>query len=533
MASPPCAGWPCVCPPRPGWRPCCTSPSRRGPRARSIDALPRAGRSPWTRRPAPPARRISREARHHHGRRDPLAPFPGGAGARSGLSSAAMKVVRRLARLTGELARAFATGRRVGFRDGVGSPLELLVALRHLAGGPGLVAGRAVETLEREWERYLPVRRAVCFGSGRLSLYALLEGLGIGRGAEVIVPGFTCVVVPNAVLYAGARPVYADIDERSLNVDVGEIEAKITERTKAFVLSHNFGIPGDVQGAQKLVEKYGLHMIEDCAHALGARYRGRRVGTFGTAAFFSLEQSKVIAAVRGGVAVTGDRDLARSLDEFRSRCRAPGAAEVRRLLVQHLAFRLFSAPWASTLGAVVWRYLARAGFIVDAVAPEELAGLRPPGYESRLSDAQAALARLQLRRLDRANLRRQRNAARLSAVCAGIPRLRRHDESGHEGAIYLRYPVWVEHKHEAIARGRRGRVEIGSWFSSVTHPTGRGAAAAGYVEGTCPRGEAAAAHVINLPTHRRLRRGEVAELAAVLADVAGTGAPLPPPARGL
>src|SRR5262249_20642598 len=151
-----------------------------------------------------------------------------------------------------ELAREACAGRRVAFREGMPAPGELRAVLGCLAQSPRkLVDGGAVSAYEREWAAFLSVRHAVAFGSGRLSFYAILRALGVGAGDEVIVPGYTCVVVANAVVYAGAHPVYADIERDSLNVDVKAVELRMTPKTKVFVLSHNFGIPGNVDAALK------------------------------------------------------------------------------------------------------------------------------------------------------------------------------------------------------------------------------------------------------------------------------------------
>ena len=120
----------------------------------------------------------------------------------------------------------------------------------------------------------------------------------IGEGDEVLVQAFTCVAVPNSVLWAQATPVYADIDA-TLNIDPIDVEKKITNRTKAIIVQHTFGIPADMDALVALAKKHNILLIEDCAHSLGATYKGKKVGTFGDAAFFSFGRDKVVSSVFG------------------------------------------------------------------------------------------------------------------------------------------------------------------------------------------------------------------------------------------
>jgi perosamine synthetase len=420
---------------------------------------------------------------------------------------------------TGDAVRALVrearADRLVTFREGMRAPGEIRATLACLARPGRLRDGRAASDYERDWEAFLSVRHAVAFGSGRLSFYAILRALDVGPGDEVIVPAYTCVVVPNAVVYAGARPVYADIERDSLNVDLRAVELRITPRTKAFVLSHNFGIPGNVDGAVKLAERAGVAMVEDGAHALGAYQGGRRIGTFGAAGFFSTEASKVMSTVRGGMAVTNDDGLAAALRRVQAECAAPSAATVRRLLLQHLLARLSAHPAIARVGALVWAGFARRGWLVPPMTREELAAIRPPGYEVRLSDAQAMLGRVQLRYLDDANRQRRRNAARLAAACRANG-LESFAASPESEPVFVRYPVWVNDKAGVLAENARSRVEIGAWFRAVTDPSEAAGVAAGYVPGSCQIGEAAAAHVVNVPTHRALRDDDIRRVMAVL-----------------
>ena len=144
------------------------------------------------------------------------------------------------------------------------------IALSITSASPGKVLS-ALSTYEDQFAGLFPKDiQAFAFWKGRVALYAILESLGIGPGDEVIMPGFTCVVVPNAVLYRGAIPIYVDIEETSFTMDVRDIEQKITSRTRAIIVQHTYGIPAEMDAIMAVAAQAGVAVIEDCAHALGS-----------------------------------------------------------------------------------------------------------------------------------------------------------------------------------------------------------------------------------------------------------------------
>lgn len=154
----------------------------------------------------------------------------------------------------------------------------------------------------------LKVKHAVATTSGTCSLMACLAALGIGGGDEVIVPGYTFIASISTIMLAGAIPVLAEIDE-SLTIDPTKIEALITPKTKAIMPVHMLGNPCDLDAILAIAKKHGLYVIEDCCQAVGASYRGNRVGTYGNIGAFSLNLFKTISSGDGGAVITNDDDL--------------------------------------------------------------------------------------------------------------------------------------------------------------------------------------------------------------------------------
>jgi dTDP-4-amino-4,6-dideoxygalactose transaminase len=175
-----------------------------------------------------------------------------------------------------------------------------VVASGHVAEGP------QTEHFEREFAAYLCQPHAIAASSGTAALHLVLNAMGIGPGDEVILPSFVCSALLNAVNYTGAAVVLADIDARTLNMDVLDAARHLSRRTKAIILPHMFGLPADTDRFLGL----GVPIIEDCAQSIGSAYGFKPIGSCGRAAVFSFYATKVLAAGEGGMVVTSDRELA-------------------------------------------------------------------------------------------------------------------------------------------------------------------------------------------------------------------------------
>ena len=171
----------------------------------------------------------------------------------------------------------------------------------------------AVKKLEEEFAKYLGVKYAVSFNSGRSSMYAILRALELPKGSDVKIQAFTCNAVANPILWAGLNPVYVDCDN-----DFNAVSG-------VDIVQHTFGLPNE-----KALNK---QVIEDCAHALGAEINGKKVGTFGKAGFFSFSRDKVISCVYGGMAVTNDDELGKKLQALQKEFGMPGMAWIKQQIL--------------------------------------------------------------------------------------------------------------------------------------------------------------------------------------------------------
>jgi len=233
-----------------------------------------------------------------------------------------------------------------------------------------LSMGEVTRRFEEEFSKYIGARFAFAVSSGTAALHIACRALGLGPGDEVIVPSLTFVATANVVLYCGAKPVFADvISEDDLTISPDDVLEKITDKTKAIIVVHYAGYPCKMKEISEIAEDYGIKVIEDCAHAIGAEYMGKKCGVLGDVGCFSFFANKNLVTGEGGMVVTNDE----------------GLAEKIRLLRSH------------GMTTLTWdRYKGHA-YTYDVV---EL------GYNYRISEIESAIGLVQLRKLDANNSKR-------------------------------------------------------------------------------------------------------------------------------
>ncbi len=368
------------------------------------------------------------------------------------------------------------------------------------------IKGKSAHKLEQAFSLAHQDQPSISFASGRQSLYAVLKALKIGEGDEVIIQAYTCIVVPHAVIWSGAKPVYADIDG-SLNIDVTSAERLLTPRTKALIVQHTFGVPADMDSIMSFCKKHGLLLIEDCAHALGASYDGKPVGTLGDAAIFSFGRDKIISSVSGGMATAKDGLVAARLRSIQSSSPYQPRVRVLQNLLHPILVPFFTSlmPLAG-LGSLLLRMTQGIGLLNKVYTSQELASVPPEHKTEQLPEALANLALDQFTK-DLANFNERREALveRYSAW------LKAHPAAGIEQAVHpssqpvhLRYALLTAASTEALTDAKQSGIVLGDWYSHVIVPKPVDEDVLAYKQGSCPKAESAAKRSINLPTHPRL-----------------------------
>lgn len=367
--------------------------------------------------------------------------------------------------------------------------------------------GGGISKLENQFRDYFRVKHALSFNSGRSALLAILKSLKLNPGDEVLFQAFTCNAVVNPIQWAGLKPRYIDCNEDDFNIDTADLKRKISSKSKALIVQHTFGLPGDLREIQKLCQEHNLILIEDCAHSLGAEYNGKKVGSFGRAAFFSFSRDKVISSVYGGMAITNDDELAGNLKKYQTEIKYPSYFWVKQQLLHPLLMDWLILPSYSVFGKYLLFFLQSIRILSKAVHWKEKIGKKPSYFPCRLPNALALLALNQFKKIEKFSLHRKELAdfyyKNLRNSSFSLPR-----EFSERKHIFLRFPIKRKNAHLIIRKAWKKNILIGDWYTSVVAPDDTKLERVWYEIGTCPKAEKLAKETLNLPTHINISKKE-------------------------
>jgi perosamine synthetase len=360
------------------------------------------------------------------------------------------------------------------------------------------------------------------FFKGRVALHAILRAAGIGSGDQVLLPGYTCVVVPNAINYTGAEPVYLEVEVETGNVDCDLLEAGLghswqTEKAKAIIVQHTYGIPCNMDKIWEFAKKHKLLVIEDSCHALGSTWKGRPVGSLGDAAFFSSQWSKPITTGLGGWAVANTPELENRLDAISSEYTVPSTAEALQLELQFLVYSLLNHPHLFWIIQGIYRTLGKLGLAIGSSTSGELSCELPDDYKKGMHSLQQRRLKRLLAQTKETVSVRKKNADLIEEALqdVGLPLVPVPIESV---PVFLRYPLYFDNKVDILAEAKRLRIQLGDWFLSPIHPNPDKWELAGYKKGTCPIAEKLSKQAINIPTGSGLNKKEIRRTVSFLAE---------------
>lgn len=321
-----------------------------------------------------------------------------------------------------------------------------------------LAMGPRTAKFEQAFAEMCGVKHAIAVASGTTALHSALLANGIGPGDEVITTPFTFIATIDAIMYVGARPVFVDIDEETFNLDLSQVESVITPRTRAILPVHLYGYMCDMDRMQAIAEKYGLSIIEDSCQAVMATYKGKRAGSFGTGAF-SFYATKNMMCGEGGMVTTND-------DLIADKCR------------------------------LIRNHGTRRGYQHEML-----------GYNFLMTDVEAAIGLVQLKRLPEFLEKRAANAAYFSAKIESVKTPTVKEGYGH---VWHQYTVRVNgHRDRDAAIEQLGKAGIGArvYYPTPAHWQPHVRAVVGEVQ--LPVVERLANQVMSLPVHTGLSQEDL------------------------
>ena len=336
---------------------------------------------------------------------------------------------------------------------------EVEAVVKVLRSGPltnALGAGPMVKQFEKKYAEFAGVKHAVAVNTGTAALHSAIVAAGVKQGDEVILPSFTFVATAEAVVMAGGKPVFTDIDPETYNISPAEIEKNITKKTKAIVPVDLYGLPAEVKPIRKIAAEHGLAVVEDAAQAHGATYDEKPAGFFADVACWSLYASKNMTTGEGGVITTDNDEM----------------AETMRLLRTHGE----KAKYASLM----------------------------LGYNYRMSEIQAAIGLAQLAKLPAFVAKRRKNAKRLTKILAETEKLQLPKETQARQHSWYLYTVRLTHatadeRNNIVEELRKKDIGAEVYYANPVHimPFYRDS----FGRRTLPETEKAAKQVFSLPIH--------------------------------
>jgi dTDP-4-amino-4,6-dideoxygalactose transaminase len=326
-----------------------------------------------------------------------------------------------------------------------------------------LIQGPRIAEFEAAVAERLGGGHAVTTSYGRMAAYHIFKALDLPRGSEVVFPALTFWVVPEMARVAGLEVVFADVDPHTFNLTPDSLERALTPRTRAVVPTHIYGLPCDMEEIMGVARRHGLRVVEDCAHALGASYRGQPTGSFGDAALLSFQVLKPLNTCGGGMAFTRDAELARRIGTSARALPWPREADVLKRIRLAKVERALMDPaiFSLTVFPILWA----ASFVdarPDVYLWEKVRPLHPfpPGYERRYANVQAALGLAGLERLEGWTARTRDNARAMSAVLSGVPGVVVPPAPTDRVHVYYQYPVYVPDRDAAVRRALRAGLDV-------------------------------------------------------------------------
>lgn len=336
------------------------------------------------------------------------------------------------------------------------------------------------------------------FWKGRVALYALMKAYGIKKDDEVILPAFTCVVVPNAIIYCQAKPVYVDINPQTLNCDAEEIRKKITEKTKFIISQNTFGLSSDLDAIMVIAKEKNIIVIEDCTHGLGGFYKGRKNGTIADASFFSTQWNKPFSTGIGGMAYVHDKDVAEKMKSIEKTSKAPSFLERVQLSVLLSVRSIMKAPAVYWPMIKLYRFLSKNNLVVGSSQGNELDNpILPDDFLKQMSNVQFKKGISELMKLNQYVSHRVKVAAQYDEA---LRKLGIKINSNSDNA-YLKYPLLVKDRKLFFELAAKKNIELGDWFISPIHPITEQFHLWQYDYGKFPIAEYVSAQIVNLPTH--------------------------------
>lgn len=368
--------------------------------------------------------------------------------------------------------------------------------------------GPAVAQVERELEKYFQVKSATTFDSGRSALYFALKALQIQKGDGVLVQAYTCGVVSNAIIWSGGTPQYVDI-RPDCTMNPEDLKKKITPQSKVLLIQHTFGIPAQMESLLQIAREHNLMVIEDCAHVIGGKYKGKLLGTFGDMGMLSFGSDKALSCGRGGALITNNPELAENIQELQSELTLPPLIKTLQQLITFKIFYFTKPLYNFEVGKWILAFGKKVHLLSRIIEQQEKQGQNLPFYPSIFPNSLAYILLRQLKRLEFFNAERLKWTEKYKEHFPGL-------SLPEKEVFLLRFPLFVARPHHVHQAAKKEGILFGDWYNSPIAPKDMRQDKMQYVSGSCPMAEKLASQSINLPIHFRITQKQFERIVKII-----------------
>lgn len=278
-----------------------------------------------------------------------------------------------------------------------------------------VIEGEDIQNFEKKLAEYLGVQKTFTFGSGRTALYVALKALNLRKNDEIIVPAYTCAIVIEVILRLGLKPIFIDVNLETYNLDIDSLREVIGNNTKAIIPIHLFGRPCEMDNISEIAGDLGLKVIEDAAQALGAEYKGKRIGTMGNLGVFSFGLGKCITGGNGGAVSVNDHEILGNIELAKESLPNPDYVDIFNILKNIFGMKIFRNPH---FYALIRNQLVNKLNLEDNNILENCVSLYKGGREylhptirfKKMSNLSATITNIQLTKVDEFNKKRIHNS---------------------------------------------------------------------------------------------------------------------------
>lgn len=338
------------------------------------------------------------------------------------------------------------------------------------------------------------------YWKGRVALFALLKAIGVGKGDEVILPGFTCVVVPNAIKYIGALPVYVDVDKKTMNAPFELIRNAITEKTKAIIVQNTFGLSTVVDEISMFAKERKIFTIEDCTHGFGGTYNGKPNGSLCDAAFFSTQWNKPFSTGIGGFASINNLSIISELEKINKTLINPSLND--KIILSCLLFAADNFLDSKNYWRLrsMYRFLSKYNLVIGSSQGNELTSIKmPEDFFKGISGVQVKKGLKNLKTFGELLKLRSNNAIKYTEFLQQHQKYHVSKEL-HKDHSFLKYPILVKDRTKLDELAIRAKIQLGDWFCTPIYPVKENWEKWELNATTIPNAVYLSQHIENLPT---------------------------------